>query len=110
VNVSRNQIAPVIVLAVLIGLASFAGIADREGWFDKYFAPASEEAVWFCRALQDAQGESLLIVLLDLKGGMKARGWMEADGSFTPKGEVSRTAAMEMCPDLYAARFPNAER
>ena len=109
VNVSRYQVAPVIVLAVLIGLASFAGIADKEGWFDKSFATTNEEAVWFCRALQDAQGESLLITLLDLKGGMKARGWMDADGSFTPKGELSLTAAMEMCPDLYAAQRRKAK-
>jgi len=111
VDINRNKVVPfVIVLAVLIGLASFVGIADKEGWFDKSsiaeivpFAPANEEAVWFCQALEDAEGEPLLFTMLELTGGMKARGWMDADGSPTPKGEVSRTDAMEMCPDLSAA-------
>ena len=110
-NINRNKVVSFVILpAALIGLGIFAGIGDREGWFDRFsFTPANEEAVWLCRTLEDAQGESLLIVLLDLKGGMKARGWMDADGSVTPKGEASRTAAMERCPDLYFARFPNAE-
>lgn len=116
-NISRNEVAPFVVLAVLIGLGSFVGIADKEGWFDKSsiaetvsFAPANEEAVWFCRALRDGQGEPLFALLLELTGGMKARGWMDADGVPTPKGEESRTDAREMCPDLFAARFPDAER
>ena len=110
-NINRNEVVPVVmVLVALIGLGSFVGIANKEGWLTKSstdetvsFAPANEEAVWFCQALEDGQSEPFLILMLDLKGGMKARGWMDSDGSVTPKGEVARTDAMEMCPDLYVA-------
>ncbi len=97
-DINRDRVRPfLIVVAVLMSLATFVGIADKEGWF------ANEEAVWFCGALEDAQGEPFLLTAIDLYGGTKARGWMDADGSLTPKGEVARTDAMEMCPDLYAA-------
>ncbi len=110
-NINRDRVeAFLIMVAVFIGLAAFVGIGGKEGWFDKSsiaekvsFAPANEEAVWFCQVLEDAQGEPFLFTMLELYGGTKARGWMDADGSLTPKGEVARTDAMEMCPDLYAA-------
>jgi len=110
VNINRNKVVSfVIVPGVLIGLAGFVGIGDKEGWFDRFsIAPANEEAVWFCRVLEDAQGGPSLTAMVELMGGMKARGWLDADGSPTPKGVASRTDAMERCPDLYVARFPDA--
>ena len=107
VDINRNRVRPfLIVVAVLMSLATFVGITDKEGWSIAEivpFAPANEEAVWFCQVLEDAQGEPFLFTMLELYGGTKARGWMDADGSPTPKGDVARTDAMEMCPDLYAA-------